>query len=246
MNDQPEFNSLIPLHEESGWKTCEMQKLAPTLNQGWAELATLNASDRLNFTREFWVLRLKPNLDEERRLDRFFEAVDEVGIFLVQEREGSPFEVRMIYSGQDIHVHGSPPAAEQEILSLQQFVHPHPLPATYLDFLTIHNGFGAFVDRGVLQARSVQTIALKLSEQLEGELFVGSGGQMILPGDLIPFYEGEALGQYQCFYLPWSPKGEVGNVLLSLTGPWMSTLEGKRSFPTFFEWLLHYLEEGPR
>ncbi len=92
------FHRGIPLHDEPLSQLGQASGLAPNLSRGWYESAKLPTQDRLEFTRDFWLAKLSfhPNLDAF--LVKFFASLDDIGIFLTQQKYDDPFGVHQVYS----------------------------------------------------------------------------------------------------------------------------------------------------
>lgn len=95
------FHKVIALHDapDVDWET--VKALVPDLCRGWYELARLNPKDRIEFYRDFWLLKLpySPGLDEF--INRFFASLDDIGIFITQKKFEDPYEASLIYSIKD-------------------------------------------------------------------------------------------------------------------------------------------------
>lgn len=246
------FHKVIPLHEDRlDWT--EVVEIAPSLCRGWYELARLPVQDRIEFTREFWLTKLsyQPHLDEF--LTQFFASLDDIGIFLTQQKYEDPFEAHFVYSLADNSgfFHGESPINEKEIINLQKVVPSYILPADYLAFLQIHNGFAKLTDTGI-------TPSTAMNESYEGfQKMLGerpdpiktTDGVEVNPASLIPFYESFGMPFFQCFWGEWYPDQEMGNVYYSDLTRLISTSKKKEegaetlAFETFSDWLLFYLEK---
>ena len=126
---------------------------------------------------------------------------------------------------------------------------PRILPADYLSFLRIHDGFARAQDTGLISVA-------KLVEIYEGFLaflaaldpLLLANGRGIEPKNLIPFYVSFGRRCYQCFDAEWYPEEEMGNVYYSDVDHTLSevgaraTWEEHLAFPTFLDWLLFYLK----
>jgi hypothetical protein len=247
------FHRVIPLHDEPLLDWSEANKLAPTLCRGWYELAQLPVQDRIEFTREFWRTKLPyhPHLDEF--LLNFFASLDDVGVFLTQQKYEDPFEAHVVYSLADNSgfFHGESPAGEAEIINLQKVFPDYILPADYLAFLQIHDGFAKLTDTGmtptVKMKESYETFQTMLEEGAEP--ITTTSGDSVNPTSLIPFYESFGMPFFQCFWGDWYPDQEMGNVYYSGLNRTISTCKKKEecaetmAFETFTDWLMFYLEK---
>lgn len=70
----------------------------PAFPRGWFELSRLPASDRIEFTRAFWVSQL-PFISAKcnEGLESFFDQLENIEIYATQLNPGQPFDVYMIY-----------------------------------------------------------------------------------------------------------------------------------------------------
>lgn len=246
---EPPFNAVFFLTEENYlWE--ETKKKVPGLSRGWFELCKLPASDRIDFTRDFWLDRLPYQPRVHSRLLEFFHGLDDVAVVCSQAKEGDPWKAEMVYSMQENRsfFRGCPSCKEEEIDELQIAVNAN-LPHDYLAFLRIHNGFGRLSDLGLLNCDDVIEAKRNLMDRLlraENPLMLNE--QPIDPSALIPFFELFGLDSYQCFFTDWYPENEMGNVYLSGIDDTISDYTDRKewadhlAFPTFLEWLSFYLE----
>lgn len=250
------LHQVIALHElkEPHWDLLSEQ--APLLPRSWFELSRLPLEDRIDFTRGYWLSKLPllppQGTDFTKRIQLFFDAIEEIGIFLSQERPGLPFDVHMIYAleGQDAFFHGSPPASKEALENLQrQFSHIR-FPKDYLAFLEIHDGFSKYTDTGLIRVRELPRTYLRFQEVLSGEILLNDKEEIVAPKSLIPFYEFSILHAYQCFYADWYAHEEMGMGNVSYVphepdsdGIVENHLEMHMAFPTFLSWFLFYLED---
>ena len=247
------FHKVIALHQDSllGW--AEVSEMAPGICRGWYELAQLSVPDRIEFTREFWLTKLPyhPNLSDF--LVKFFASLDDIGIFLTQQKYEDPFVPHLVYSLADNSgfFHGESAASEAEIIRLQkEFTHTI-LPADYLAFLQIHNGFAKLADTGLIPSTKMKASYHAFQQALQGrdEPIMTSQGIPVNPTSLIPFYESFGMPFFQCFWEEWYPDQEMGNVYYSAQMKKMSTCEQKDesaenlAFQSFTDWLMFYLEK---
>lgn len=247
------FQKVVALHEMAGLKWDEISKEIPTLSRGWFELSQLPAEDRIEFTRDFWFSRLSAfvgEIDFERRLDLFFEKLDDLGIFATQEVKGGPYELHMVYCFKENSgfFHGSPPATEETLSNFTKQFGNFALPADYLAFLSIHDGFSKYTDTGLIKTRDMARSYLRFTTANAHEVILGPEGQLLDPKHLIPFYESFALHCYQCFSAEWCPDGVMGNIYYAEIDEgrfdffYHTSLDEHFAFTTFLGWLLSYLE----
>lgn len=250
------FHTVIALHEEPTRRWEEVSAQVPLLPRGWFELSRLPKHDRIEFTRDFWLSKLLPTLPDETELAEkcadFFDRLEDVGVFLSQESEGSPFEVHMAYTLKEGEgfFHGYPPATKENIAALvRQFGHI-TFPRDYLAFLEIHDGFSKYVDTGLIRTRDMPRIYQRFLQVIGRNDVVGPQGEVLNPASLVPFYESFGLHCYQCFFADWYSDEEMGNIYFSEGDNAMSNfldsshLEDQLAFPTFAAWLMFYLEDA--
>lgn len=250
------FIKVLALHEEK--KTLDWNELSeqiPLLSRGWFELSRLDAQDRIEFTRDFWLSKIPfvSHNDEEieKRLLNFFDCVENIGIYATQIGVNIPFEIHMIYELKDEkgYFNASPPATAKNISHFQKQFGNIYFPQDYLNFLQIHDGFCKYTDTGLIKIRDMSKTYLKFQKILEDEAILTPLGEVLNPSSLIPFYESYGLHCYQCFLKDWCPIEEMGNVYFSESERIISDyhdvhrLEENLAFPTFLDWLLNYLEE---
>lgn len=247
------FHHVIPLHDDPllDWK--EAIKLSPYLTRGWYELAQLSSSDRIEFTREFWLVKLPYHPNFSEFLVKFFASIDDIGVFLTQQKYEDPFIPHLVYSLVDNSgfFHGEPSATEEEIIHLQKDFANYILPVDYLAFLQIHNGFAKLTDTGITPSTRMKESYLAFQEMLQEkeDPILTTAGASVNPASLIPFYESFGMPFFQCFWGDWYPDQEMGNVYYSLLGRKISTCKEKEestetlAFQTFTDWLMFYLEK---
>lgn len=249
------FHHVIAIHEspDFGWE--HLKSLAPLLPRGWYELAQLKGGDRIEFTHDFWHSKLpfssRMSIHLERRLNEFFENLDEIGIYLTQVKKGGSFDVHMVYSLKEEtgFFQGNPPASEEAIDTLIKNFGHVSLPVDYLAFFRIHDGFSKYTDTGLIKSRDMARVYQRLQHLLGEEILVRPDGEVIDPDNLIPFYESFGLHSYQCFYSDWYPEEEMGNVYFSEHDRSVSNfldpsrLEENLAFSSFIGWLIFYLED---
>lgn len=245
------FHKVIAVHEapDVDWNALHSQ--FPVLCKGWYELSLLSPSDRIEFSREYWLSKLPyhPNLSEF--LMRFFDSLDDVGIYLYQKKFDDPFEGNIVYSIKNNNgfFRGGAGVSEKDMLEAAAKFKDCIFPADYLAFLQIHNGFWKTTDcTGLIKLEDLsETYERFVSQVLNSEQpVVTTKGVQIDPKKLIPFYESFGMPFYQCFWSEWYPQQEMGNVYFSGNAFTISDVsqEGTDSlaFPTFLDWLMFYLE----
>ena len=246
------FHKVIALHDapDIDWKT--FSKCIPALSKGWYELSRLNRRDRIDFTRDFWLEKLPYRPAFTEFIPRFFENLDDIGIFITQQKFDDPFEAFMVYSIKDDSgfYRGALPAEEQQLAAMQQQFPEAILPADYKAFLQIHDGFWKTTDStGITRSAHMRAAYESFQELLaEDEAPKLSNSLIFNPRSLIPFYESFGMPFFQCFWADWYPEEEMGNVYYSGLAKTISMPKGKGSspenmaFPTFLDWLMFYLE----
>lgn len=247
------FHRVIPLHDEPMLNWVEVSKLAPRLSRGWYELAQLPTEDRIEFTRDFWLAKLPYRAHLTEFLVKFFGSLDDVGIFLTQQKYDDPFDVHLVYSlsQNSGFFHGECPAKEEEIINLQKDFPDYILPDDYLAFLQIHNGFAKLTDTGIIPSTKMKESYEVFQNLLQGEKepITTYDGKVINPTSLIPFYESFGMPFFQCFWRDWYPDQEMGNVYYSGLAKTISPCKKKddsdetMAFETFSDWLMFYLEK---
>jgi hypothetical protein len=251
-NPHGHFHRVLALHENKHVDWLHASSMSPNLPKGWYELAQLPASDRIGFTKEFWLSRLPYHPKLNSFLDNFFNSLDDVCVFLTQIGNDESFDSHMIYSlsGNSGFFQGSPPAMEMQIIQLKKHFQNYILPPDYLNFLTIHNGFKKLTDTGVMNCESVQLHDPMFRNFLEKRgPIITSKGDTVDPNSLIAFYKSFNMLFYQCFWSGWCPENEMGNVYYSgethtisectTCDPHVETM----AFETFIDWLIFYLEK---
>lgn len=246
------FHRVIPLHDSPSmtWET--VVKKVPRLCKGWFELARLKSSDRIEFTSDYWEKKLPYHSSMSPFLNRFFNSLDDIGIYMIQKTYESPFEANLVYSiaHNGGFFRGNIGASEEDIAKLRNVFPKVILPEDYIAFLQIHDGFCKTTDStGIINSKEMankcQTFQKLLDER--GPL-IGKGEKVIDPETLIPFYESFGMPFFQCFWSEWYPQQEMGNVYYSGTSHMISDIERKdlpaesMAFPTFLDWLVFYME----
>jgi hypothetical protein len=247
------FHRVIPLHDDPYMDWEEACEIAPRLCKGWYELARLPVQDRIEFIRDFWLAKLPycPHFDEF--LTKFFTSVDDVGVFLTQQKYEDPFQPHLVYSLSENSgfFHGETPATDEEIINLQKDFHNYILPPDYLAFLQIHNGFAKLTDTGIIPSSKMKE-GYKMFQKIisEGqEPLTTTSGSTVNPLSLIPFYESFGMPFFQCFWGDWYPDQEMGNVYYSVASRKISICKRKKecdetlAFQNFTDWLVFYLEK---
>lgn len=246
------FHRVIALHEEPMLDWNEISGIAPNLPRGWYELAQLSSQDRIEFVRDFWCAKFSSHPDFVDFLIKFFKSIDDIGIFLTQQKYDDPLAAQLVYSlsGNSGFFHGGIPCSENEIINLQKEFQDYILPADYLDFLRIHDSFAKLTDTGIVRSSNMPGCFESLQEVLEkGDPLRTCSGIPANPKSLIPFYKSFDMPFYQCFWGEWYPEQEMGNVYYSgLTHTISDCVEmaaGAESmaFETFTDWLMFYLEK---
>lgn len=250
------FHTVIALHEapDIDWKLLHEQ--VPKLCRGWFELAQLNSKDRIEFSRDFWLAKFSYHPKLPAFIVAFFESLDDIGIFISQQKFDDPFEIHMVYSLKEDKgfFRGGQPASDEEIASLQSHFPDFILPADYLAFLQIHNGFSKTTDStGIKTIEEMKETYDQFQAMLVNQKVTTTKGKEVNPRALIPFYESFGMPFYQCFWEEWYPENEMGNVYFSGTSRTISDtsnvlnvedLESEfMAFPTFTDWLMFYLEQ---
>jgi len=247
------FHRVIPLHEDPLVDWQEAIELVPKLSRGWYELAQLPLQDRIEFTRDFWISKLPytPHLSESISL--FFAGIDDLGIFLTQQKYEDPYQAHLVYSlsNNSGFFHGECPATESEIIYLQNDFSSYILPADYLAFLQIHNGFAKLTDTGVTPSYHMKE-GYEAFQAMLGSLpdpITTLSGTIVNPVSLIPFYESFGMPFFQCFWGDWYPEQEMGNVYYTPEEGMIYTCNNRSdcdetlAFETFTDWLMFYLEK---
>jgi len=246
------FQHVIALHKGPDIAFPDLLKLVPCLPQGWFELAGLSQKDRIEFVRDFWISKLPYHPKLCDFILSFFSSLDDIGIFIVQQKKDFSFRAEMAYNLKDDSgfFRGFVPATEQELSEITKVFPNYILPRDYLSFLQIHNGFRKATDcSGILSSQDVYRCYQSLQDSLSQEdPIMTSLNKPVDPKSLIPFYQSFGMPYWQCFWGEWYPDEEMGNVyLVGEQKEIFVDLEGKStvetmSFTTFTDWLLFYLE----
>lgn len=248
--DGGSFYNVVILHDapDISWK--DISAKIPTLSRGWYELSRLEAADRVEFTRDFWISKLPFHPDSLESINRFFNGVEDIGIVVAQRHSEGNSVAHMIYALKDDagFFHGCSPMNEEEKGELQELFPDVILPEDYIAFMEIHNGFSKSTDSGVISTRLLPEVSKRFYEMMEVETtLTTTEGKVVDPQNLIPFYESFGLPFFQCFWNEWHPDHEMGNVYYSgsthtIADPLSGGGENGMAFPTFLDWLFFYLE----
>lgn len=243
------FHQVIALHEapDFDWKT--IHPMVKDLPKGWLELARLSPKDRVEFLRDFWMNKLPYRCGFSEFLLKFFDSIEDVGVYIVKKNSHDPFETCLVYSvkGDKSFYRGGPPALEEDILLLQKKFGDFSFPGDYVAFLQIHDGFWKTTDcTGICRLKNLKKLN-ETFQQLIGESLLTSEGKEVNPKSLVAFYESFGMPFFQCFWSDWYPEEEVGNVYFSGESKTLLYREGvgpeAMAFPTFLDWLMFYLEQ---
>lgn len=247
------FHHVIPLHEDPHLDWAKVKKMAPEICRGWYELAHLPVRDRIEFSRDFWLAKIPyhPNLNE--LIVKFFASLDDLGIFLTQRTYDDPYTAHLVYSLADNNgfFHGESPASDIEINRIKKEFSAYTLPADYLAFLQIHNGFAKLTDTGLIPLMRMKESydAIQKVIQEGDEPITTLQGVSVNPASLIPFYESFGMPFFQCFWGEWYPDQEMGNVYYSVESRKISICDEKDecaeylAFQSYTDWLMFYLEK---
>jgi hypothetical protein len=246
------FHKVLPIDENSDLNWSDVQQLVPHLCKGWYELSKLNSKDRIDFVRDFWRSKLPyhPSLDEF--LIKFFDSLDDILFFLIQQKFDDAYEANLVYSlkNDDGFFRGLPAATDEDVSYLKQTFTEFTFPYDYTAFLQIHNGFSKATDTtGIIPIKQLPTAYLDFQTLvLEEDVLATKQGVAIDPKKILPFYESFGMPFYQCFWADWYPENEMGNVYYSDLTKTISDVNCKdpssdsMAFPTFLDWLMFYLE----
>lgn len=251
------FHKVLSLNETPDYNWESVKKKVPGICKGWYELAHLSPKDRIEFYRDFWLMKLPYQPNTQKAVDNFFESLDDILIYITQKKFDDPHEAHLVYSLKDNSgfYSGSIPITEEELANLQGQFPSYIFPNDYKAFLQIHNGFCKTTDStGIISSHLVRDSYLHLQKQIsdaknkEG-LRTTSGQAVSDPRALIPFYESFGMPFYQCFWGDWYPHEEMGNVYYSGEYNTISDISNPEkgpetlAFPTFTDWLMFYLEK---
>lgn len=246
------FHRVIALHEVPDLEWESIHHKFPVLCKGWYELTHLKAEDRIEFTRDYWLSKLPYHPKISQFLGNFFDSLDDVCIYLFQQKYDDPFEVNIVYSlkGNNGFFRGNAAASEDAIEELKSKFPGVIFPDDYLAFLLIHNGFWKTTDcTGLIKTESLFSNYQQFQETLSlyPEPLTTTKGLSVNPKRLIPFYESFGMPFYQCFWMDWYPEQEMGNVYFSGSSHTISDVSTEfgsdsMAFPSFIDWLIFYLE----
>lgn len=245
------FHSVIALHQSKDISWEDIKAKVPTLSRGWYELSHLDSSDRIEFSRDFWLTKLPYRQGFDEFINKFFASLDDIGIFITQKKFDDPYVANLVYSikGDGGFFCGYPPVTDKGLSDLQYFFPETIFPVDYVAFLQIHNGFCKTTDStGIIKVEDLPQTYLDLQRE-QPEAIMTTKGTQVDPKTLVPFYESFGMPFYQCFWSDWYPEGEMGNVYYSRKGKTISDIYTGTSstetmaFPTFTDWLMFYLEK---
>lgn len=246
------FHKVIPLHDAPDLSWDVISKKVPELSRAWWELAQLKTEERIELLHDFWISKMEYHQDLDEFLNQFFDGVDDVGVYLTQKKFDDPFDAQVVYSlsGDSGFYRGSPPASEEEIVALQNDFSEFILPADYLAFLRVHNGFFKTTDSTGLTSSGglYQAYSDFQGNFSPEEVVYTKNGQIVDHKQLIPFYKSFGMPYYQCFWAEWYPENEMGVVYYSADTNQVSDVSDGGTtvehlcFPTFTDWLVFYLE----
>jgi hypothetical protein len=215
--------------------------------QGWFELSRISSGDRIEFVREFWMMRL-PYHPALKGVREFFDKLDDVGVVVSRQNQEEPWRSELVYSLRDnsTFFRGLVPASDGAIDRVRKQL-GIALPRDFLAFVRLHNGFGKLTEIGLMPIESMQQV----HQELVGHLVASnhplrSKEGFVDPESLYPFYEEFGLG-CQCFYSDWYPESEMGNVYFSSVDYIISDTTDRRSWSeqlaylTFLNWLSAFL-----
>lgn len=246
------FHKVIALHETPGLSWNVISAKVPQLSRAWWELAQLKKEERIELLHEFWETKMEYHQNLGEFLANFFSGLDDIGIYLTQKKFDDPYEVQLVYSLPDGcgYYRGAPPATDEDIAALQNKFSNIILPADYLAFLGVHNGFFKTTDSTGL-TKSGELYESYKAFQLNfapGEVIYTNNGQIVDCKKLIPFYKSFGMPYYQCFWAEWYPENEMGVVYYSSDTRQVSDVSDGGTtvehlcFSTFTDWLIFYLE----
>lgn len=246
------FHEVIPLHDSPEVQWSEVHQKSPKLSRGWFELSRLSGKDRIEFTKEFWLSHLPYHFHLKEFIENFFAGIEEIGIYLVQQKFDDPFEPHMVYGlrGGKGFFRGFSCASDAQILSLKQNFPSMIFPADYIAFMQIHDGFCKTTDNtGIVPLENLPNACSELQSLITSfDGILKSGEKIVDPRALVPFYKSFGMPFFQCFWAEWYPEEEMGNVYYSGSANTISdiavraTNADNMAFPTFIDWLMFYLE----
>lgn len=245
------FHHVIPLHDGPDLNWSDIHRKVPSLPKGWYELSQLPINDRIEMLKSFWLMKMPfcPHFLE--RIDRFFQNIDDIGIYLYQAKYDDPYHAELVYSLKNNtgFFRGGIPATEDQLLSLQKLFHDTILPEDYMAFLSIHNGFSKASDTGIIPVEKMNSKFKAFQDSfISDTMLFTPTGEPVDPKTLIPFYESFGMPFYQCFWTEWYPESEMGNVYYSGITQTISSVKcadpnsDSMAFYSFSSWLMFYLE----
>lgn len=246
------FYRVFPLHEAPDIDCDTLCQMVPDLSKPWYELAVLDRKDRIDFTRDYWLDKLPYHKSFTEFINRFFSHLEDIGIYITQKKMDESFEACMVYSfkGGTSFYRGGSPMTDEQRLYLQKLFPNYILPADYLAFMEIHNGFWKTTDcTGITRTNKIKETYQSLQKMLSDMNLTTSEGKEVDPKTLIPFYESFGLPFFQCFWAEWYPGEEMGNVYIGANTNIVTLAEGgapspdNMAFPSFLDWLVFYLEK---
>jgi len=245
------FHKVIQLNKNEKLDWDAACKLVPSLCKGWFELSRLSVSDRIEFTRDFWLSKLPYHQNLDDFLNRFFSSLDDIVVFIVQKKFDDPHEAFLVYSLKENKgfFRGLTPMSDSEKIKLQKSFAGTMFPVDYISFLQIHNGFCKTTDcTGITPSYNMKESYDRFQAMVAEENVSTTKGLSVDPTQLIPFYESFGMPFFQCFWEDWYPEQEMGNVYYSGVSKTISGIAGREasaenmSFPTFTDWLMFYME----
>jgi SMI1/KNR4 family protein SUKH-1 len=249
---QENYHSIIALHENPSYDWETLQKQVPSLCRGWYELSKLQRKDRIEFLSDFWLSKFPYRQGVSEFLGNFLENVDDIGVFITQKVFEGPYEAHMVYCLKDDNgfYTGLSPATDSHIQALQKQFSELTLPADFIAFLRIHNGFCKTTDcTGIIPSDKIIEHYHTFQEMLKNnEIIKTLANTDVDPSTLIPFYKSFGMPFYQCFWTEWYPEEEMGNVYYSgqsktiMINENEGPSEDNMAFPSFLDWLKFYLE----
>ncbi len=247
------FHRVIALHEAPDVDWEAVNQLVPKLCKGWYELAHLPSKDRIEFVRDFWLDKLPYQCGFSEFIVRFFDNLDDIGIYLTQQKFDDPVEADIVYCLKDNSgfFRGGIPASEEDLTLLQKQFPDYILPADYKAFLSVHNGFRKSTDvSGIAASHQMEDFNTNFQQLLaQQENLLTTSGKEVNPNSLIAFYQSFGMPFFQCFWGEWYPAEEMGNVYYSGTTKTITYSDDSdpnpenMAFPTFLHWLMFYLEQ---
>jgi len=240
------FQEVRFLSEEPGAVWDEVKGTG--IPRGWFELSRVSMSDRVDFTREFWLSLLPYHPTASAGIREFFDQLDDVAVILCRQTKEEPWRAELAYSLADnsSFFRGLAPADEEEIDWTMKKLNVN-LPSDFRAFQLLHNGFGKLTELGVVPLDEMEDARESLiSALMRADKPLRSGERVVDPYSLYPFYE-EFGGGCQCFYSEWYPASEMGNVYFSAIDYIISDTSDRKgwpehlAYPTFVEWLSSFI-----